>query len=176
MFVFHRGFHHIGQNLVSNCKLDLLLSQTEKKKKWVLKHNSLNPVRNNDSGNKVKANQDIVHSTVIHNFEISVSLLFPFYLPSPYFPPLLEMFSPTIVKFGMDMVRSQGSQIRKSETKQEEEDIHVIGSGSDANQIQDVKPDAGCQNLMQDVKIWSWKEGIHVRGSSRRGQRTKKPA
>ena len=85
------------------------------------------------------------------------------------------MFSPTIVKFGMDMVRSQGSQIRKSETKQEEEDIHVIGSGSDVKQIQDVEPDAGCQNLMQDVKMWSWREGIHVSGSLR-GQRTKKPA
>lgn len=40
------------------------------------------------------------------------------------------------------------TQIKKSESKQEEEDIHVIGMGSDANQIQDVKPDAGCQNLI----------------------------
>lgn len=44
------------------------------------------------------------------------------------------------------------TQIRKSKSKQEEEDIHVIGSGSHANQIQDVKPDAGCQNLIQNVK------------------------
>ena len=40
------------------------------------------------------------------------------------------------------------TQIRKSKSKQEEEDIHVIGSGSHANQIQDVKPDAGCQNVI----------------------------
>ena len=58
----------------------------------VLKHNSLNPVRNSDSRNKAKANQDIVHSAVIRN--LSVSLLFPFYLPSPYSllsPPLFSI-------------------------------------------------------------------------------------
>lgn len=109
MFMFHRGFQYTGQNLVSNCSLYnwICYYHKLKKKMRVLKHNSLNPVRNSDSRNKAKANQDIVHSAVIHN--LSVSLLFPFYLPSPYFPSLLEIFSPIIVKFGVDMVRSQGS-------------------------------------------------------------------
>lgn len=71
----------------------------------LLKQNSLNPVRNSDSGN----DQDIVHCTVVRNFKTSVSLLFPFFLPSPYFPSLLEMFSPITVKLGLDMVESQGS-------------------------------------------------------------------
>ena len=81
----------------------------------VLKHNSLNPVRNSDSGNETKASQmwyyqDIVHCTVVvRNFKTSVSLLFPFFLPSPYFPSLLAIFSPITVKLGVDMVESQGS-------------------------------------------------------------------
>ena len=73
--------------------MDLLLSQTEKKNES-FKH-SLNPVRNSDSGNREKATQDIVHSIVIHNIKIYVSLP--------------KIFSPIIVKFGVDTVRSQGS-------------------------------------------------------------------
>ena len=90
MFMFHRGFHYTGQNLVSNCSLYnwICYCHKLKKKMRVLKHNSLNPVRNNDSRNKAKANQDIVHSTVIHNLfpssSPSISLLPIFLLHLKY--------------------------------------------------------------------------------------------
>lgn len=110
MFIFHRGFHYTGQNLVSNCSLYnwICYYHKLKKKNESFKH-SLNPVRNSDSGNREKATQDIVHSIVIHNIKIYVSLLFPFCLPFPYFTSLPKIFSPIIVKFGVDTVRSQGS-------------------------------------------------------------------
>lgn len=50
------------------------------------------------------------------------------------------------------------TQIRKSKSKQEEEDIHVIGSGSHANQIQGVKIWCRMSKSDPEKRVFMWEE------------------